>query len=299
MVLFEILGRRRNYDAQLEEESREWFPKWVWDKYEQGDMESIMSAAAGIVEAGQEKAETMCKVALWDGCARELTHLLPPTPSHDLAALRFVGATATQGRVHFILRLQQEQTLGALRRSDNRKQQEGVESLGMSGMSAAVTATVSAICATVAVVITMAVIRRCRHVRKKMHKKIVTKIMEEISKRNRDHRAAPDDGAAADDMVIEIGPVEKFLHDILNEKPMRFSPSSWRPSLNYSTEPGPAASGGVQGGAPQPAVCGGEAAQDVHEQEGAGRVHGRDRHHRPDLPRAPRQALWLLLRPRH
>uniref|UniRef100_A0A8I6XHK2 Protein kinase domain-containing protein n=1 Tax=Hordeum vulgare subsp. vulgare TaxID=112509 RepID=A0A8I6XHK2_HORVV len=65
MVLFEILGRRRNYDAQLEEESREWFPKWVWDKYEQGDMESIMSAAAGVGEADRDKAETMCKVALW------------------------------------------------------------------------------------------------------------------------------------------------------------------------------------------------------------------------------------------
>ncbi|KAM3370939.1 hypothetical protein ACQJBY_018342 [Aegilops geniculata] len=65
MVLFEILGRRRNYDAELEDESREWFPKWVWDKYEQGDMESIVSAAAGVGEADREKAETMCKVALW------------------------------------------------------------------------------------------------------------------------------------------------------------------------------------------------------------------------------------------
>ena len=65
MVLFEILGRRRNYEAELEDESREWFPKWVWDKYEQGDMESIVSAAAGIGEADREKAETMCKVALW------------------------------------------------------------------------------------------------------------------------------------------------------------------------------------------------------------------------------------------
>uniref|UniRef100_A0ACD5UGL2 Uncharacterized protein n=2 Tax=Avena sativa TaxID=4498 RepID=A0ACD5UGL2_AVESA len=62
MVLFEILGRRRNYDAGLMDESREWFPKWVWDKYEQGDMECIVS---GVGEADREKAETMCKVALW------------------------------------------------------------------------------------------------------------------------------------------------------------------------------------------------------------------------------------------
>ncbi|XBI95583.1 hypothetical protein VPH35_032015 [Triticum aestivum] len=109
----------------------------------------------------------------------------------------------------------------------------------MSGMSAAVTATVSAVCATVAVFITMAVIRRCRHVRKKMHKKIVTKIMDEISRRNRDRRAAPDDGAAVDDVVIEIGPVEKFLHEILNEKPMRFSSEQLASCTgNYSTELG-------------------------------------------------------------
>ncbi|SPT20384.1 unnamed protein product [Triticum aestivum] len=109
----------------------------------------------------------------------------------------------------------------------------------MSGMSAAVTATVSAVCATVAVFITMAVIRRCRHARKKMHKKIVTKIMEEISRRNRDRRAAPDDGAAVDGVVIEIGPVEKFLHEILNEKPMRFSSEQLALcTSNYSTEVG-------------------------------------------------------------
>jgi serine/threonine protein kinase len=62
MVLFEILGRRRNYDAGLMDESREWFPKWVWDKYEQGDMGCIVS---GVGEEDREKAETMCKVALW------------------------------------------------------------------------------------------------------------------------------------------------------------------------------------------------------------------------------------------
>jgi serine/threonine protein kinase len=62
MVLFEILGRRRNYDAGLMDESREWFPKWVWDKYEQGDMGCIV---AGVGEEDREKAETMCKVARW------------------------------------------------------------------------------------------------------------------------------------------------------------------------------------------------------------------------------------------
>lgn len=63
MVLLEILGRRRNYDVG-QAESREWFPKWVWDKYEQGEMECIVSGA-GIGEEDREKAEMMCKVALW------------------------------------------------------------------------------------------------------------------------------------------------------------------------------------------------------------------------------------------
>ncbi|KAL5213600.1 hypothetical protein ABZP36_002752 [Zizania latifolia] len=63
MVLFEILGRRRNYDLG-EAASREWFPKWVWERYEQGDMECIVSGA-GIGEADRVKAEMMCKVALW------------------------------------------------------------------------------------------------------------------------------------------------------------------------------------------------------------------------------------------
>ncbi|KAL6651543.1 hypothetical protein ACP70R_010468 [Stipagrostis hirtigluma subsp. patula] len=63
MVLFEILGRRRNYDAGRGE-SQEWFPRWAWEKYEQGDVESVVSCA-GIGEADREKAEMMCKVALW------------------------------------------------------------------------------------------------------------------------------------------------------------------------------------------------------------------------------------------
>ncbi|RLM73390.1 putative protein kinase superfamily protein [Panicum miliaceum] len=63
MVLFEILGRRRNFDP-CEGESKEWFPRWVWERYEQGEMESVVSCD-GIGEADREKAEMMCKVALW------------------------------------------------------------------------------------------------------------------------------------------------------------------------------------------------------------------------------------------
>ncbi|KAG2569391.1 hypothetical protein PVAP13_7NG389200 [Panicum virgatum] len=63
MVLFEILGRRRNFDP-CEGESKEWFPRWVWEKYEQGEIECVVSCD-GIGEADRDKAEMMCKVALW------------------------------------------------------------------------------------------------------------------------------------------------------------------------------------------------------------------------------------------
>ncbi|CAL9133857.1 unnamed protein product [Musa textilis] len=61
MLLLEMLGKRRNYDAK-QVESREWFPMWVWRKYEQGEMESMMSAC-GIEEEDRDKAERMCRVA--------------------------------------------------------------------------------------------------------------------------------------------------------------------------------------------------------------------------------------------
>jgi serine/threonine protein kinase len=63
MVLFEILGRRRNFDP-CRGESKEWFPRWVWEKYEQAEIEYVVSCD-GIGEADMEKAEIMCKVALW------------------------------------------------------------------------------------------------------------------------------------------------------------------------------------------------------------------------------------------
>ncbi|OAY67998.1 G-type lectin S-receptor-like serine/threonine-protein kinase SD2-5 [Ananas comosus] len=63
MLLFEILGRRKNLDPK-QSESKEWFPRWVWEKIEKGDMESILSLS-GISEEDRERGERMCKVALW------------------------------------------------------------------------------------------------------------------------------------------------------------------------------------------------------------------------------------------
>uniref|UniRef100_A0A0E0KW52 Protein kinase domain-containing protein n=1 Tax=Oryza punctata TaxID=4537 RepID=A0A0E0KW52_ORYPU len=64
MLVFEILGRRRNLDTQRPTESQEWYPKWAWQRFDQGRFDEVM-AASGIRSKDGEKAERMCKVALW------------------------------------------------------------------------------------------------------------------------------------------------------------------------------------------------------------------------------------------
>ncbi|KAL6900775.1 hypothetical protein ACP4OV_005451 [Aristida adscensionis] len=66
MLLFEVLGRRRNLElGRGESESREWYPRWVWRRLEAGDMGAAV-ARAGCWDGGErEKAERACKVALW------------------------------------------------------------------------------------------------------------------------------------------------------------------------------------------------------------------------------------------
>jgi serine/threonine protein kinase len=70
MLLFEILGRRRNYvDGESKDESADerWFPRWAWRRLERGETEALVARAlAG--EGGKEgkkKVERMCTVALW------------------------------------------------------------------------------------------------------------------------------------------------------------------------------------------------------------------------------------------
>ncbi|KAA8535657.1 hypothetical protein F0562_030660 [Nyssa sinensis] len=63
MLLFEIVGRRKNLDFNLPE-SQEWFPRWVWNKFEKGESRDLMTVCA-IEEEDKEKAEKMVKVALW------------------------------------------------------------------------------------------------------------------------------------------------------------------------------------------------------------------------------------------
>jgi hypothetical protein len=67
MLLFEMLGRRRNLELGLHgRESQEWYPRWVWHRFEAGDMDAVLARAlaAGDVD-DMEKAARMCKVALW------------------------------------------------------------------------------------------------------------------------------------------------------------------------------------------------------------------------------------------
>ncbi|XP_030458821.1 G-type lectin S-receptor-like serine/threonine-protein kinase At1g34300 [Syzygium oleosum] len=63
MLLFEILGRRRNLDVNLPD-SQEWFPRWVWKKHGKRRFSDVM-IACGIQENCREKAERMAMVALW------------------------------------------------------------------------------------------------------------------------------------------------------------------------------------------------------------------------------------------
>ncbi|CAJ1975900.1 unnamed protein product [Sphenostylis stenocarpa] len=62
MLLFEILGRRRNFDIDLAE-SQEWFPMWVWKKFEAEETEELI-VACGMEDQNKETAERMIKVAL-------------------------------------------------------------------------------------------------------------------------------------------------------------------------------------------------------------------------------------------
>ncbi|WJX28146.1 non-specific serine/threonine protein kinase [Trifolium repens] len=73
MLLFEIIGRRRNLDIK-NTESQEWFPIWVWKKVDAGLLEEAM-IVCGIEEKNREIAERMIKVALW--CVQYRPELRP------------------------------------------------------------------------------------------------------------------------------------------------------------------------------------------------------------------------------
>jgi serine/threonine protein kinase len=63
MLLFEIIGKRKNMDDNLPE-SQEWFPRWVWKKFERGELGEL-TIVCGVEEKYKETAERMMKVAFW------------------------------------------------------------------------------------------------------------------------------------------------------------------------------------------------------------------------------------------
>lgn len=63
MLLFEIIGRRKNHDINLPD-SQEWFPGLVWKKFESKELGELM-VACGKDEKDKEIAERMVNVALW------------------------------------------------------------------------------------------------------------------------------------------------------------------------------------------------------------------------------------------
>ncbi|GJX30933.1 G-type lectin S-receptor-like serine/threonine-protein kinase [Tanacetum coccineum] len=62
MLLFEIIGRRKNMDVTLGD-SQQWFPKWAWEKYEKKQLKDLMIVCA-VEENDQKVVEQMLKVAL-------------------------------------------------------------------------------------------------------------------------------------------------------------------------------------------------------------------------------------------
>ncbi|ERN07343.1 hypothetical protein AMTRI_Chr12g241360 [Amborella trichopoda] len=73
MLLFEIVGRRRNLEMSFPE-SQEWLPRWVWEKFEKGEIEeTLMSFEIG--EENKEVAERMVLIALW--CVQYKPELRP------------------------------------------------------------------------------------------------------------------------------------------------------------------------------------------------------------------------------
>ncbi|KAL8139549.1 hypothetical protein V2J09_005570 [Rumex salicifolius] len=65
MMLFEIVGRRRNHVSELSGTSKEWLPRWTHQKIKDGEAAEMLAECG--VEAGEQQtaAERVLKVALW------------------------------------------------------------------------------------------------------------------------------------------------------------------------------------------------------------------------------------------
>ncbi|KAF5186131.1 Receptor-like protein kinase [Thalictrum thalictroides] len=68
MMLFEVLGRRRNGEGE------NWFPQQVWENYKNGQLDKIIKEC-GITEKDSENAKILSTVALW--CAQYTPEIRP------------------------------------------------------------------------------------------------------------------------------------------------------------------------------------------------------------------------------
>ncbi|XP_044964317.1 G-type lectin S-receptor-like serine/threonine-protein kinase At1g34300 [Hordeum vulgare subsp. vulgare] len=75
ILLFEILGRRRNFD-EAAPESRQWFPKLAWTKYESGELMEVVESCDGAGEQDEKTTRRMCEVAFW--CVQQQPEARPP-----------------------------------------------------------------------------------------------------------------------------------------------------------------------------------------------------------------------------
>ncbi|PIN26128.1 Serine/threonine protein kinase [Handroanthus impetiginosus] len=75
ILLFEIVGRRKNTNVSGSSDSLDWFPKQVWEEYEKGKLMEL-TVACGIEEKDRVNAERMAMVALW--CAQDSPEMRPP-----------------------------------------------------------------------------------------------------------------------------------------------------------------------------------------------------------------------------
>ncbi|KAG8388938.1 hypothetical protein BUALT_Bualt02G0177300 [Buddleja alternifolia] len=75
ILLFEIVGRRKNTRDCDDSESLDWFPKHVWEEFEKGELMGLIEGC-GVEEKDRDKAERMAMVALW--CAQDSPEARPP-----------------------------------------------------------------------------------------------------------------------------------------------------------------------------------------------------------------------------
>ena len=74
MVLLEIIGGRKNYDASMTSEKSH-FPTFAFKMMEEGNLKEIIDTTMGVDEE-DERINIAIKVALW--CIQDEMHLRPP-----------------------------------------------------------------------------------------------------------------------------------------------------------------------------------------------------------------------------